>query len=737
MKNLIVFILFCTCFNAVNTKAQTNNQWQHLSGSHKVNSIAHDGNIVWFSTDDYGVGKYDRTRNYTSYFNTENSNLSSNKTQQLYMDANGYLWAQSAYKWSVFNGQFWTVFDESNSLLKSEMNAYDLATSKDGTVWFASDKELLKLKNGKWSSIAFSEQQQSGFSHQIATDNDGNLWMSGSTYLSKFDGNNWETFANSEEDVLMYGWVSDLKTDSQNNVWMSLSGYYPVDLHIGGLTKFDGEQWTVYSALETGASVNSYFLTIDQKDKIWTTSNATSIVSFDGQGFETYSTMIAQMSLNPSAVAIDAQNEVWIGTNRGMERLKDGKFEQVNIVFPERWLLSRLATKHHFKADNIWFRNMEGLVMFDGTGWTFKGFENDLELFKDGIGTIVPTSDGNLWVISYDKIYKCDGTNCIEQAPFPIEAQHGRINDGMEDREGNIWFVVDRRQRLIRYDGVEWKDFTETMSQLYIQNGTSIYGITADLDNDIWISTSKGKLHEWKNEKWSTFDLRIPQGFSHQPIHDIAVDKNNQIWVAHQSKLKLFDGEKVVKTFTSTDFDIYETNFWNLNIDTRNNDLWVGTSRAGVLHFNGSDWEHFDSQNSPLTYNAIDYILIDPTGHNWIVPQHGGFDIFRAEGVVPLMSVTDPEEDEEDHPDYEFGGNTNIPNPFTGYTRIPIELSEAGWAKITIFDSRGQIVEKFEQNQLFAGTNYFNIDGTNFKPSLYYYTIETKEGKTTGKMLKQ
>lgn len=738
MKYLSFFFLFCFYSSTLISEAQSSD-WQHLSGSHRVNSIVHDANIVWFGTEEYGVGKYDRILNNTTYFNAENSAIATNSIQSVYLTPKGQVWAQGAYEWYVFDGQSWRIFDESNSPVDSQFPQYDIAASKDGTVWLSSRARVLKFDGTNWETLEVPTQEFNNFTTQIAVDSEDNLWFNTSESLLKYDGSDWEEFDYPSEDLLNYSWISDLKVDGNQNVWMSLSGYYPVEFQTGGIAKFDGEEWTVYTSLETEVSLNSYFLTIDKTDKIWVTSNSNRVVSFDGEAFESYSTIVSNVSMNPSAVAIDAENEVWIGTNRGLERLEDGRFEEVEIVFPESWLLQVLAVRAGLEASDIWFRGLGGLVKFDGMSWSFLSFENEFEVFQQGFGSVIPTTDGSFWSISQDKIFECVNGECKVHEPFVIEAQHGRVNDGIEDREGNIWFVADRRQRLFRYDGTEWMDLTESMqaAHLNFQNGTSIYGLSFDQDNNLWIGTSKGKLHKWDGEEWKTFDLRASQDFSQQPIHDIAVDNNNQIWVAHQTFLRLFEGEEVVESFTSKNLGFHETNFWNLKIDRQNNDLWIGTSRAGLIHYDGETWTNYTSENSPLTYNSIDFVLIDPTGHKWIVPQYGGYDIFRKGGVAPLMTtiINPDEDDDETHPDYTIG--ENIPNPFIEFTRILIDLTEPSWVKIKVFDNMGTLITSFQNDQMLAGRHYFDLDATDLKPNVYYYTLETKERKISGKMLKQ
>lgn len=737
MKNFAVLLLLFLSFQLFDLQAQTTPQWDYLSGSHQVKGVAHDGNILWFATEHYGVGRYNRSRNHVQYFDKDNSPLSSNKINQIHSTPKGKLWIQNEDKWLVFDGQSWKVFDESNSPITSEQMGYDWAIAPNGTIYLAYAYGIFAFDGLEWRTMEMPEDMRNSFLPQIEVDAEGHLWASGTTQLFRLEGENWQSHPFPAGTILENSWISDLKIDSQQNVWFSLSGYYPTEMVTGGLVRYDGTNWKIYESQISGVELNGRHLTIDKEDDVWVVSGFNgALVHFDvdKETFATYHTPFGLDAIFLSSVSFDGVGQLWMGTNWGLQRLTEQKLEEVPIAFPEKWILQRVANRQQFGVSKIWFKSRDGLVNFDGQNWEFVPFEGELEVFREGFGTVVPTTDGSFWSISQGKIFQCLDGECIQHMPVDFTEQHGKVNVGMEDRVGNIWFLVNKRQQLVYYNGTEWINMQESMEKLNINYGASIYAMTADHDNNIWIGTSKGKLHKWNGESWQTFDLRDHNIYNYQPIHDLAVDGNNQIWIAQQERLKLFDGNEVIATHSSESLGIEFTRFWDVQVNPSNNELWVGTSNAGLLHYNGTTWEHFHHENSPLNKVGINYLLIDPMGHKWIVPQYNGFHIYRAEGVNELNTPLEPGEEEDDHPDYTIG--ENIPNPFVSVTRIPIEISVEGWAKIKVVDSAGRIVAQAQKDKLSIGTHYHLFDAQTLESGFYYYFVETESGSSTGRMLK-
>lgn len=77
----------------------------------------------------------------------------------------------------------------------------------------------------------------------------------------------------------------------------------------------------------------------------------------------------------------------------------------------------------------------------------------------------------------------------------------------------------------------------------------------------------------------------------------------------------------------------------------------------------------------------------------------------------------------------------SYPNPFTQTTTLSFSLNEAQDAKLTVFGLTGQVVGVLTQGTHEAGTHRYLFDGTNLASGVYFYRLETGNGKIlTGKM---
>ena len=78
----------------------------------------------------------------------------------------------------------------------------------------------------------------------------------------------------------------------------------------------------------------------------------------------------------------------------------------------------------------------------------------------------------------------------------------------------------------------------------------------------------------------------------------------------------------------------------------------------------------------------------------------------------------------------------NYPNPFNGTGNIDYYLNRADDITLRIYDVTGKLLKSYAQGSMGSGIHTVEIDGTNFKTGVYYYTIQGKSsGSKTGKML--
>ncbi len=123
-----------------------------------------------------------------------------------------------------------------------------------------------------------------------------------------------------------------------------------------------------------------------------------------------------------------------------------------------------------------------------------------------------------------------------------------------------------------------------------------------------------------------------------------------------------------------------------------------------------------------LTINVIGYVTV--FGNVTGIPVDFDQYTLTIEGEVAVL----------DNPDYTLSLGQNMPNPATGYTRIPLTVKRAGNVNFTVINLLGEIVVR-EQLSCQTGYNEFNIDIANLNAGIYLYSIEVDGKRMTKRMI--
>jgi ligand-binding sensor domain-containing protein len=98
-------------------------------------------------------------------------------------------------------------------------------------------------------------------------------------------------------------------------------------------------------------------------------------------------------------------------------------------------------------------------------------------------------------------------------------------------------------------------------------------------------------------------------------IRDIKLDSADNIWVATDNGLAMFDRTNWT-IYTTGNSDIPSNSIRSLNVDY-NGDLWVGTWDDGVAKFDGTNWTVLNISNSGLPDNFVKAIEFDVNNNAW------------------------------------------------------------------------------------------------------------------------
>ncbi len=166
----------------------------------------------------------------------------------------------------------------------------------------------------------------------------------------------------------------------------------------------------------------------------------------------------------------------------------------------------------------------------------------------------------------------------------------------------------------------EWINYT------YNENIHSIAGI----EDTLWIATSGGLVKYNIQTEEKIFYNVSNSGLISNHISPIAVDSlgNVWMWISYERTLCFpnvstdylvkFDGKKW--RYFSPNINICDK--WDqypkfMEID-KNNEIWIATSKYGLMNFDGDDWQFFDTTNSNIPSNNIVALSIDQENIKWM-----------------------------------------------------------------------------------------------------------------------
>jgi ligand-binding sensor domain-containing protein len=163
----------------------------------------------------------------------------------------------------------------------------------------------------------------------------------------------------------------------------------------------------------------------------------------------------------------------------------------------------------------------------------------------------------------------------------------------------------------------EPKEF-ELGSLQKILDGYIVNAIAFDSKGNAWIGTQgKGLIRYNTNETvvYNSENSVLPENFV---IWDIAVDKNDNVWIGADGAWK-YDGKEFTH-YNSQNSAMPEDIVWSIAVDSKNN-IWFASCRfrqGGLVKYDGTNWTAYTPDNSLLPANSINGIAIDKSDNVWL-----------------------------------------------------------------------------------------------------------------------
>jgi ligand-binding sensor domain-containing protein len=233
------------------------------------------------------------------------------------------------------------------------------------------------------------------------------------------------------------------------------------------------------------------------------------------------------------------------------------------------------------------------------------------------VRTIKQDRKGNIWITSWEGVYKYDGKSFTN---VTSKVSSARFFSVLEDRKGNFWFAS-IGSGVYYYNGKSFQNFT-TKDGLANNAVTSIY---EDKTGNIWFGTESGasrydgkffrnfKMNEapahtqTDSVQSSFYQHPLPEvHWMHNDVNAIIEDKTGNLWFGTRGHATIYDG-KTFTTITNKDGKPF-TNVRSIIKDIKRN-IWLGGA-DGLWRYDGKTFTNF-------TRKFVGYIYEDKNGNIW------------------------------------------------------------------------------------------------------------------------
>jgi ligand-binding sensor domain-containing protein len=327
-------------------------------GDKNVKSIYADGKVMWIGTSG-GLIRYDTQNDTFKLFDARNGLLS-----------NGVFFV-GRIKGNIAVGTYGgglTMLDEAGKPLKSynipeglgDAFVYDMVEAKNGDIWIATWSGANRIRGGalddrsKWDLYTV-ENTKGGLPNDwvygLSEGRNGDIWLATEGGIARFASNKWENWNHARglgadyekvKDAIAYtsdpgkasshhaqqkkemglqgvsvaynpNYVVSMEVDRQGQVWAGTWG--------GGLSRFDGTRWTVYTTAEGLPGNHVFMLHLDDKGQLWAGTN-NGLALWQNGKFKVKTTADGLYANNVFAMATTPAGDQWIGSYGGVTHLR-------------------------------------------------------------------------------------------------------------------------------------------------------------------------------------------------------------------------------------------------------------------------------------------------------------------------------------------------------------------------------------------------------------------------------
>ena len=647
-----------------------------------VDAITEDSDSnIWVGTPT-GLSKFNVPSNTWTTYNTENSGMMSNNVYAVREDHQGNIWIGGWQGWiSSFDGTTWTNYTPANSGILN-MNVLSISVDSDGNIWFGTfGSGALKYDGTNW--IVYNQQNGlatanlNGAIHfwaDIYEDSNGNIWFPTYNGIARKEPVNIEIYhvdfshascngtdgsitihALAENPPLQYS-VDGGNNFQPDNLFENLPpGIYPVSATDGTDTVY-ADPVTIMGFAEISGfpfmeDFDSYEFNSIEFDNGWynkpgnqvnwtvhsggTPTQNTGPVEDHTTGEGNYLYLEANNNYFKQAALVSPCFDIssliipslsfyyhMFGENMGelhLDVYNEGTWNEDVVVIPgdqgDEWHQQMLNLSEYTGVIKLRFRGIVGDLAFSDIAI------DDIEIREGpvdaGVALLIEpegscgfTGSENVTIeIFNNSLEALTGFNVgysLNGVPVPPETITDIILPG-----DTLLYTFDAKADLYTnnyYNSYFFECYTLLPGDEFTENDT--------LRRQIWFY---GDYMD--KEGWTTYS--ICDGLASETTTGIVEDGSGNIWIGTQGGVNVFDGSNWINY--NTDNSPLTSNAVEKMFADDLGNVWIGTWQddGGVCMYDGSSWTIYTTETSGIAGNVVEEIIKDHEGNYWFATYDG------------------------------------------------------------------------------------------------------------------
>lgn len=378
----------------------------------------------------------------------------------------------------------------------------------------------------------------------IFQDSKGNLWSGGYGGLSKFDGINFTNY--SAQNGLLNHFVTGITEDTQGNLWIGT---------IKGVNKLSGKTFTAYTDKQGLIGNFITALLTDSKGNVWFASDK-GVSKLSNGAFVNFSLQNGLADNLISCIYEDKEGTIWLGTGKGISAIDGNKI--VNYDIPGKSATAKINCITEDFGHTLHIATTQGLYKFYKNKFT--RIENK-KISDINITSVITDNTGALWLGTDNGLIKYENEK-IQTYTLDANKNSDLISCLLLDYEDNLW--IGTYAGLFKY---RQNPFVSYGSEDGLTD-RFIYGILRDTKDRLWVGSKNNGLYLLKGNKFFHQD-NVKAG----TVNAIYEAPDGLLWIATDKGLIVYNGERIINSKdTSSVFKHTVNCFYK---DTHNN-LWIG-----------------------------------------------------------------------------------------------------------------------------------------------------------------